>query len=228
MNTKTPITDAAASTSMFIDGEPVVVRSVVRKLELKLNEAVADAAVMREALEALHNREAFRSSPDTRWEHPIMVACRAAISTNAGREMLAEVERLRDENRKLAIKAGSYTLPPHIAAELESLRNMAANLTYHSAQSTACAGCGKVKHTPLRRDEMGGYVCLACIDKELTALRRKVEAAKEMEMAVLEYLSWHGAQHDSGCPEDDTCECVRVRRLEAALSKWQEANNQPL
>ena len=39
--------------------------------------------------------------------------------------------------------------------------------TYCSVQSTKCAGCGKEEHTPLRRDEMGGYVCLTCIDKEL-------------------------------------------------------------
>jgi hypothetical protein len=39
--------------------------------------------------------------------------------------------------------------------------------TYESTQSTNCAVCGERKHTPLRRDEMGGYVCLSCIDKEL-------------------------------------------------------------
>ena len=42
-------------------------------------------------------------------------------------------------------------------------------VTYLSTQSTACAGCGKVKHTPLRIDAMGGYVCLTCIDKKLAA-----------------------------------------------------------
>lgn len=39
--------------------------------------------------------------------------------------------------------------------------------TYSSTQTTKCAGCGEHKHTPLRRDEMGGYVCLTCIDKAL-------------------------------------------------------------
>ena len=41
------------------------------------------------------------------------------------------------------------------------------SLTYKSTQATKCAGCGEYKHTPLRRDQMGGYVCLTCIDKEL-------------------------------------------------------------
>ncbi|ABC36103.1 putative gp38 [Burkholderia thailandensis E264] len=39
--------------------------------------------------------------------------------------------------------------------------------TYASTQATNCAGCGEHKHTPLRIDWMGGYVCLTCIDREL-------------------------------------------------------------
>lgn len=39
--------------------------------------------------------------------------------------------------------------------------------TYKSGQATNCAVCGKLKHTPLRRDHMGGYVCLTCIDAEM-------------------------------------------------------------
>lgn len=42
--------------------------------------------------------------------------------------------------------------------------------TYSSTQHTKCAVCGEDKHTPLRRDEMGGYVCLTCIDKRLEKL----------------------------------------------------------
>lgn len=42
--------------------------------------------------------------------------------------------------------------------------------TYASTQATNCAGCGKHKHTPLRIDAMGGYVCLTCIDNKLGSL----------------------------------------------------------
>jgi hypothetical protein len=42
--------------------------------------------------------------------------------------------------------------------------------TYSSTQATECAGCGKRKHTPLRIDAMGGYVCLTCIDQKLGSL----------------------------------------------------------
>ena len=43
--------------------------------------------------------------------------------------------------------------------------------TYASKQATRCARCGERKHTPLRNDRMGGYVCLTCIDKELIRLQ---------------------------------------------------------
>ncbi|AOJ07623.1 hypothetical protein [Burkholderia mayonis] len=39
--------------------------------------------------------------------------------------------------------------------------------TYASTQATNCARCGEHKHTPLRIDWMGGYVCLTCVDREL-------------------------------------------------------------
>lgn len=42
--------------------------------------------------------------------------------------------------------------------------------TYASTQATNCAGCGEYKHTPLRIDAMGGYVCLTCIDHKLGTL----------------------------------------------------------
>ena len=34
-------------------------------------------------------------------------------------------------------------------------------------QKTSCAICGEFKHTPLRNDVLGGYVCLTCVDKAL-------------------------------------------------------------
>ena len=38
-------------------------------------------------------------------------------------------------------------------------------------QETNCAVCGDFRHTPLRNDRMGGYVCLTCIDRELRRLQ---------------------------------------------------------
>lgn len=42
--------------------------------------------------------------------------------------------------------------------------------TYASKQATMCAECGEHKHTPLRIDAMGGYVCLTCIDRKLGSM----------------------------------------------------------
>ena len=41
-------------------------------------------------------------------------------------------------------------------------------------QATKCAGCGERKNTPLRRDDMGGYVCLTCVDKRLNELNKVI------------------------------------------------------
>jgi hypothetical protein len=72
----------------------------------------------------------------------------ASVGRADSRELY--INQLEKQNRELGEK---------IAA-----RSSAA---YSSDQATNCAGCGAYKHTPLRRDEMGGYVCLTCIDKEL-------------------------------------------------------------
>lgn len=53
---------------------------------------------------------------------------------------------------------------------------------YASKQATSCAGCGDYKHTPLRVDWMGGYVCLTCIDKELES--RDPEDAEDAARAA--------------------------------------------
>lgn len=71
--------------------------------------------------------------------------------------------------------------------EIQELRENVAELkkelrsrwTYASTQATNCAGCGEHKHTPLRVDWMGGYVCLTCIDEKLEALRARVVVVPE-------------------------------------------------
>ncbi|WP_288077379.1 hypothetical protein [Pseudomonas sp.] len=66
-------------------------------------------------------------------------------------------------------------------------------LTYFSSQSTNCAGCSKHKHTPLRVDAMGGYVCLTCIYNELDRLLIE-ESARHAEP------DWEGAREISDLP----------------------------
>ncbi|HBN9515511.1 TPA: hypothetical protein L3889_000516 [Pseudomonas aeruginosa] len=73
----------------------------------------------------------------------------------------------------------------HAAGGMEmEIQELRSRWTYASTQATNCAGCGEHKHTPLRVDWMGGYVCLTCIDEKLEEL--------------------HDAQAQHGLPDDDT------------------------
>jgi len=45
-----------------------------------------------------------------------------------------------------------------------------------TGQRTSCDGRGELAHTPLRRDEMGGDVCLTCICHRLDAANRLYDA----------------------------------------------------
>lgn len=65
--------------------------------------------------------------------------------------------------------------------------------TYTSSQATQCAGCGTRKHTPLRVDPMGGYVCLTCIDQRLEGLLAE-ESARDVEK------DWDGCQELADLP----------------------------
>jgi len=73
--------------------------------------------------------------------------------------------------------------------------------TYTSTQSTMCAECGEHKHTPLRIDAMGGYVCLTCIDQKLGSLLGEFGYPKPEQPAQQEPVAtvrtWHknGDQH---------------------------------
>lgn len=57
--------------------------------------------------------------------------------------------------------------------------------TYASTQATNCASCGEHKHTPLRIDAMGGYVCLTCIDKKLGGILGEFGYAPDAEIDAL-------------------------------------------
>lgn len=78
------------------------------------------------------------------------------------RQDLQTIERQIQE-RKIAEAAAQERI-----STLLDIRSM---FTYHSSQATKCAVCGEHKHTPIRNDAMGGYVCLTCIDKELQRLQ---------------------------------------------------------
>ena len=70
--------------------------------------------------------------------------------------------------------------------------------TYASKQATKCAQCGEHKHTPLRIDAMGGYVCLTCIDKKLGSLLGEF-GYPEPEQEQAEPVAW--MYHDASSIE---------------------------
>lgn len=68
-----------------------------------------------------------------------------------------------------------------------------AQYSYASKQRTACAVCGDIKHTPLRRDEMGGYVCLACIDERLDdydVSEKILDEIKKRDAHIKQIIMW--------------------------------------
>lgn len=64
--------------------------------------------------------------------------------------------------------AAARTDVPALIAEVRRLRY---EFAVGQQQGTVCAGCGVFKHTPVRRDSMGGYVCGGCLERELDRLR---------------------------------------------------------
>lgn len=56
-----------------------------------------------------------------------------------------------------------------------------------------------------------------------TALMEK----KELQEIVVGLLEEDGLQHESGCPEDDTCACVFVKRVNAAMKGYGEKREGP-
>lgn len=94
--------------------------------------------------------------------------------------------------------------------------------TYASKQETNCAGCGVRKHTPLRVDWMGGYVCLTCIDEKLEALYDAAQAEHLPEdIRILLTRAQGQIEHLAECTEnlgehledDDVSEDVAEARL---------------
>jgi len=126
---------------------------------------------MREAFEAW-----LRTKPEARlWNttDAMFTAYCAALTHPAqpaeGGEAVAEFDEMRGRPvllpgaPMLAHKQKLYTAPP-------ASQEQAPTYTYASTQATRCASCGAHKHTPLRIDAMGGYVCLTCIDQKLGSL----------------------------------------------------------
>jgi hypothetical protein len=162
------------------------------------------------ALEAARQAIRYLSHPETPWsDEQVQAVISAYLSALPGEaEVVGRIEAILEAydadvadawNNESGERPDLWT--PEVDAPVDLLRETLASLqamqaraeaaerelgalTYKSTQSTRCP-CGEVKHTPLRNDAMGGYACLTCIDKELSARLERAEAAearvKELE-----------------------------------------------
>lgn len=106
-------------------------------------------------------------------------------------EVSRQDERLRDVGTRLEGVLSCEAIVEDAAAAMDLLakrvavaeqeRNEAVtelkSARFRHEQTARCAGCGERKHTPLRIDAMGGYVCMTCIDQRLVELLDKEEEA---------------------------------------------------
>ncbi|MBI1689484.1 hypothetical protein [Methylorubrum sp. DB1722] len=103
--------------------------------------------------------EFYRRNPDRLSESEFIVDVSACLT---------HIHDTRERTRQSLVEANRSRA--EAVSELRSAR-------FRHEQATRCAGCGERKHTPLRVDDMGGYVCLTCIDTRLHELLAKEEEA---------------------------------------------------
>ncbi|WP_164462647.1 MULTISPECIES: hypothetical protein [Burkholderia] len=156
------------------------------------------------------------NSPDVMYEAAFAAvqfdACEPSITSGRFVRTITHGTELWQGGAKLAVASSEA-----IATEIASAMNVGAHSdareahTYASTQATNCASCGEHKHTPLRIDWMGGYVCLTCIDHEL----ERFVALTDDQRAAIEFALGACAGHVAGERH--------VLALESLLSAAQEA-----
>ncbi len=143
-----------------------------------------------------------------RLNEALAMACDAASKGDAARHaacgMEMEIQELREKVTELR-------------------KELRSRWTYASTQATNCAGCGEHKHTPLRVDWMGGYVCLTCIDKKLEELHddQAQHSVPEELRAICMLVAETGIKYGRGrhrAVASDECRAVVNAVLNADLS----------
>lgn len=81
------------------------------------------------------------------------------------------LEKLKEEISEALHEAKGieFILAPSLESFARGVEHglLKALILTNSQPQAHCAGCGEFKETPLKREEMGGYVCLTCIDNRL-------------------------------------------------------------
>lgn len=167
----------------------------------------------------LHTVHLYERSDVWFWQneggnYPESLACPVVIEASALRALIAAAPEVRTAQYEADLAAAVAQAQADFDQRLERITGACSDatqmaraeafdavadaerglgFTYSSKQATNCAGCGKHEHTPLRVDEMGGYVCLTCIDKRLGILLAE-ESAREVEK------DWWGCQEVADLP----------------------------
>ena len=122
----------------------------------ELQKAQADAAAMREALEHAHT--AINYAVTTGFEDTIKTIVNAALSTNAGRELLGELKRLRTELAEMTTIAEKAR-----TRELEQLDELS---TLRTDLAKAHAQCAKLR-SEVQKAYYEGHIHAISSDPEL-------------------------------------------------------------
>lgn len=79
---------------------------------------------------------------------------------------------------------------------LQKERDQMARLLDAHVSRKPCAECGESKPLPLRRDDMGGYVCLSCVEKRLNDLLAGVGNARQAAIELCWQIEKLGASEE--------------------------------
>lgn len=192
-----------------------------------------------QALEEVEDRarEIDAAAPDGA---QAVVACHRTITENgaawawvAGAPSLGALDNLKvHPNWRIEY---AYTAPPSQDAEDAPDSDWRLKgYAYASKQATMCAGCGEHKHTPLRVDWMGGYVCLTCIDKEMEKRDpddAAEDAARPHDVGTwlwTQLMDWCKAQHCAPATQDELFSIVERARKEFPSSSRQDSEDAAL
>ena len=209
--TNTPISDATPHNVGDLG-------MLCRKLERDLRKREAGAAVMREALKLCDNAFAkFCPDPESRYG-TAWAEVESALATNAGRELLAEVERLRKDAAEACEVCGMSAWVEnedgfedlcafcHERDEFNALRSELERLRFELAMAQIPTTVDAVEREEWRQ--------------ERDTLRRKVAAAEGLATALAMCAKIPVCVY----PEGLYIDLEEHTAVIAALAAWKEAN----
>ncbi len=88
-------------------------------------------------------------------------------------------------------QVATATTPRELAISKE--RDALSRLLDAHVSRKLCACCGESKPLPYRRDDLGGYVCLTCVEKRLDALINGVADARQAALELCYQIERCGA-----------------------------------